>query len=70
MIITLCPLEYLQVLLFITIIPITCKITNFSLHLFVSFLKEITIIISWRAQLLIGSKPVSQYASYSLIFNP
>ena len=29
-------------------IPIDCKITNFSLHLFVCFF-EITIIISWHA---------------------
>jgi len=45
--------EYLQVitlvsLLFISMIPIACKIANFSLHLFVSFLKEIKIITSWR----------------------
>ena len=33
-------------LLFITMIPITCKIANFSLHLFVSFLKETTAITS------------------------
>ena len=35
-------------LIFITIIPIDCKMTNFSLHLFVYFLKKITLIISWR----------------------
>ena len=34
-------------LLFITMIPIDCKIINFSLHLFVCFF-EITIIIFWR----------------------
>ena len=50
-------------------IPNDWKITNFSFYLFVCFLK-ITIIISWRAQLLISGKPISQYASYSLIFSP
>ena len=45
-------------LLFITIIPIACKITNFSLYLFVSFLKEITIITSWHAP------------NYKLVENP
>ena len=56
--------------LFIYMIPIDCKITNFSLYLFVSFLK-ITIIISWCApRNLISGKPVSQYALYSLIFSP
>ena len=35
-------------LLFIPMISIDCKITNFSLYLFVCFfLREITIIISW-----------------------
>ena len=50
-----CILEYVQVLvitlvslLFITMIPIDCKITNFSLYLFVCFFREITIIISWH----------------------
>ena len=44
-----CPLEYLQVCIsdypcFLNfMIPIAYKITNYSLHLFVSFLKEITI---------------------------
>ena len=40
----ICPLEYLQVqvitLLFITMIPISCKITNFSLYLFVCFFRD------------------------------
>ena len=57
-------------LLFITMIPIDCKITNFSLYLFVCFFKEVTIIISWCAHLLIGGKSFSQYTSYSLIFSP
>ena len=57
-------------LLFIYMISIDCKITNFSLYLFVSFLK-ITRIISWRApSYLISGKPTSQYALHSLIFSP
>ena len=35
-------------LTFITMIPIDCKITNFHLRLFDSFLKEIMIITSWH----------------------
>jgi len=57
-------------LFFINMIPIACKITNFSLHLFVSFLKENTIITSWHAKLLISRIAVSQYTSYLLIFSP
>ena len=57
-------------LLFIYMIPIDCKITNFSLYSFVSFLK-ITIIVSWHAPSnLFSGKPISQYALYSLIFSP
>ena len=55
---------------FIYIIPIDCKITNFSLYLFVSFLKDYHNYFFVHAQLLISGKPVSQYTSYSLIFSP
>ena len=56
-------------LLFIYMIPIGCKITNFSLYLFVSFFLKITIINFWHApSYLISGKPDSQYALYSLIF--
>jgi len=52
-------------------IPIDCKITNFSLYLFVSFLKDYHNYISWRAlNYLISGKPNSQYVLYSLIFSP
>jgi len=35
-------------LIFIAMIPIDRKIANFSIYLFVYFLREITIIISWH----------------------
>ena len=50
-------------------IPIDCKITNFSLYLFVSFLKDYHNYFLARAYLISG-KPVSQYVLYSLIFSP
>jgi len=55
---------------FLTFIPIDCKITNFSLYLFVCFLKDYHNCFFACAQLIISGKPVSQYASYSLIFSP
>jgi len=57
-------------LFFVYMIPIDCKINNFSLYLLVYFLKDYRIYFLVRAQLLISGKPVSQYASYSLIFSP
>ena len=57
-------------LTFITMIPIDCKITNFSLDLFVNFLKDYHNYFLVCAQLSISRKLVSQYASCSLIFNP
>ena len=52
-------------------IPIDCKITNFSLYLFACLLNRYNIIISWHApNKLFSGKSVSQYASYSLIFSP
>ena len=51
-------------------IPIDCKITNFSAHLFLCFFLKITIIISWCTQLIISAEPVSQCTSYLLIFSP
>ena len=57
-------------LLFIYVIPIDCKIANFSLYLFASFLKDYHN-YSWRApSYLISGKRNSQYALYSLIFSP
>ena len=48
----ICPLEYMQVkattlvsLLFIYMIPIACKITNFSLYLFVYFFENILLVV-------------------------
>ena len=55
---------------FISMIPVDCKITNFSLYLFVYFLKDHCNFFLAHAQLLISGIPVSQYASYSLIFSP
>ena len=57
-------------LLFITIIPINCKITNCSLYLFVCFLKDHHNYFLASTQLLISGKSISRYASYSLIFSP
>ena len=50
-------------------IPIDCKITNFSLYLFFCFLKDYHNYFFARTQLIISGKPVSQYTSYSLIFS-
>jgi len=58
-------------LLFIYMIPIDCKITNFSLYLFVSFLKDFhNYFLACAYSHLISGKPNSQYALYSLIFSP
>ena len=46
--------------------PVDCKISNFSLYLFV-YLNNYFLAC---AQLLISGKPISQYVSYSLIFTP
>ena len=52
-------------------IPIDCKITKFSLYLFVSFLKDYQNYFLARAySYLISGKLDSQYALYSLIFSP
>jgi len=51
-------------------IPIEYKITNFSLYLLVCFLKDYHNYFFAHAQLIISRKPVSYYASYSLIFSP
>ena len=56
--------------LFIYMIPIDCKITNFSLYLFAYFLKDYHNYFLARAQLLISGKSNSQYALNSLIFSP
>jgi len=56
-------------LTFIYILPIDCKITNFSLGFFVYFLKDCHTYFLAHTQLLISGKPVSQYALYSLIFS-
>ena len=49
-------------------VPIDCKITNFSLYLFVCFLREITIINSWRTsnKLLVENLLVSTLCINSL----
>jgi len=72
-----CPLEYLQVysttlvsLLFITMIPIDCKITNFLILVCLLFLRDHHNYFLACAQSIISGKSVSQYASYSLIFSP
>jgi len=58
-------------LLFITAIPIDCKITNFLLFVFfVCFLRDHLSYVLVRAQLIVSGKSVSQYTSYSLIFSP
>ena len=49
-------------LTFYSMIPIVCKITYFSLYLFVCFFKDYFLA---HAQLLINGKPLSQYASHS-----
>jgi len=79
-----CPPEYLLlyvttlvlILLFKTMIPIDCKITNFSLYLLVCFFissaycfKRKFIILSRRAHLLIIGISVSQYTLYLLVLN-
>ena len=46
-------------LLFITMILIDCKITNFTLYLFVCFLKDYHNYYLVHTQLLISGKPVS-----------
>ena len=56
-------------LLFIAMIPIHCKITKFSLYLFVWWIVH-TASKERMFILLINRKSVSQYASYSLIFSP
>ena len=66
------------ILLFITMIRIDCKITNFSLYLFVRFFTSnanrnirghIKILFGMHPA-LISRKSVSLYALYSLIFSP
>jgi len=57
-------------LTFIYMIPNDCKITNFSLYLFVSFLKDYQNYFLAQPSYLISGKPVSQYALYSLILSP
>ena len=56
-------------LLFITVIPIDCEITNFSLHLFVCFF-EITIINSWHIpnKLLLENLLASTLRSFSAYY--
>ena len=52
-------------------ILVACKITNFSLYLFIYFLN--TMILRMRRhvpQWLIIGKPVNQYASYEAMFCP
>ena len=58
--------------IFIYMIPIDCEITNFSLYLFVSFLKDYQNYFLACAQLfnLWKTRQPVRYALYSLIFSP
>jgi len=57
-------------LLFITMIHINCKITNFSLQLFVCFF-EITIIISWcTPNKLLVENPLASTLRIHSFFSP
>jgi len=55
-------------LIFIYMIPIEFKIANFSLNLFVCFLKDYY--LGAHQTIIISKKSVSQYALYSLNFSP
>ena len=54
----------------INVVPIDCKITNFSIYLFVCFLRDYHNYFLAPAQLIGSRKSVSQYTFYSLILSP